>query len=206
MTSRAGPESVSRLRQGGRTTAGVVVAFALALALAVAVPSAKADTAEVTIANMAFSPPTVQVEAVEGEAELPGLHAHVLFVMRDAGVFHTVSFDQPGVGSSGNLAAGQTYDAVISQTGTFTYRCDIHPAMRGTIVVVRAPTPPPSADEESGNNAVIAIFVVTVVVAGVVAAGAFRHRRRTQSTTTGGRQVQSGGGRSKPPPGQKRRR
>ena len=150
------------------------VCFALTLlTVSLSGPPAVAGTAEVTIADMAFSPPTVQVEAVEGEPGQPGLHAHVNFAMRDPGVFHTVSFDDPSVVEqpSGSLATGQRYDAVITKTGTFTYHCEIHPAMKGTVVVARAATPPASASAEedgSDNGAVVAVVVMAVGLAGLV--------------------------------------
>lgn len=156
--------------------AGPIAAVGLLLLLLTASllsAPAGAGTAEVTIADMAFSPPSVQVEAVEGEPGAPELHAHVIFAMQDPAVFHTVTFDDPSVVErpSGNLATGQTYDAVITKTGTFAYHCEIHPAMKGSVVVVRAATPPPGAEEEdeSGNGAVIIAVVLAVGLAGVVA-------------------------------------
>ena len=108
-------------------------------------------------------------------------------------------FDDPGAvaGSSGTLATGQTYDAVISRTGTFSYHCDIHPTMRGTVVVVGAATRPASGDAQgSGNSAVIAVAVATAALAGGVAALALWRRRRTRSATSGGRRAQSAEGQS----------
>jgi plastocyanin len=157
------------------------VAVLVGLFLMAPARMAGAETAEVTIAEMTFAPSTVRVEAVEGEAGLPSLHAHVEFSMRDPGVFHTVTFDEPGVvAASGPLAAGQRYDAVISKTGTFSYRCEIHPNMRGTVVVVKAPTSPPSAEDESSTSSpLLTILVVATVLAGVVGGLAVWRRRRT---------------------------
>lgn len=155
-------------RRGGPAAAVSSVLLVLAVCLS---PPASAGTAEVAIADMAFAPPTVQVEAVEGEPGAPGLHAHVIFTMQDPGVFHTVTFDDSSVVErpSGNLAAGQTYDAVITKTGTFAYHCEIHPAMKGSVVVARASTPPPGAEQEddSGNGALIPIVVLAVGLAGL---------------------------------------
>jgi len=48
---------------------------------------------------------------------------------------HTVTFDDSSVGSSGNLNKGATFSATFPSAGTFTYKCRIHPAMKGTVVV-----------------------------------------------------------------------
>ncbi len=175
------------IRGTASTRARLVAAVCFAvplLTLSLSGPPAVAGTAEVTIADMAFSPPTVQVEAVEGEPGQPGLHAHVNFAMRDPGVFHTVSFDDPTVVEqhSGPLATGQTYDAVITKTGTFTYHCEIHPAMKGTVVVARASTPPATASaeqDESGSGAVGAIVLAAVGLAGLVGLVLFWRVRST---------------------------
>lgn len=37
--------------------------------------------------------------------------------------------------SSGNIAPGGSFSFTFSQTGTFPYRCTIHPNMVGTVVV-----------------------------------------------------------------------
>lgn len=50
------------------------------------------------------------------------------------GMTHTVVSDD-GSFSSGNLSSGNTFTHTFSSTGTFTYRCSIHPSMVGTIVV-----------------------------------------------------------------------
>ena len=59
--------------------------------------------------------------------------------MSDSATEHTVTFDDPRLGSSGRLATGQAHNVVFSNPGTFGYRCTIHPAMTGTVVVT-APT------------------------------------------------------------------
>jgi plastocyanin len=50
---------------------------------------------------------------------------------------HTVTADLENNGgpASGNIEPGQTYTFTFDKTGSFQYHCQIHPAMRGTIVV-----------------------------------------------------------------------
>lgn len=48
---------------------------------------------------------------------------------------HTVTSDTGVFQSPGTLATNQTYQFTFATAGTFTYHCDIHPYMTGTIVV-----------------------------------------------------------------------
>ena len=66
--------------------------------------------------------------------------------MADAGAEHTVTFDNPKLVSSGPLGVGKGHEVIIYEPGTYTYRCTIHPAMAGSIVVTpeaAATTAPP---------------------------------------------------------------
>lgn len=47
---------------------------------------------------------------------------------------HT-SMADGGAWSSGNIAPGARYNFTFQSTGQFTYHCQIHPGMTGTIVV-----------------------------------------------------------------------
>lgn len=47
---------------------------------------------------------------------------------------HTVTFDDPTIGSSPDLGGGGTWTARFAVAGSFPYHCRIHPAMTGTIV------------------------------------------------------------------------
>jgi plastocyanin len=165
---------VSTYKRGTSTRrgrAGAIAFVLLGVALAAVAAPAGAGTADVTIANMAFSPETVTVELAEGEPEFPGPHAHVNWLMRDEGVEHTVSFDNRslGSGSSGRLGPGQVHSVVFEEPGTFLYRCELHSNMTGVVVV----TAPPAADEGddgSGTNVAIVIGGATLAAATVAAA------------------------------------
>jgi plastocyanin len=50
---------------------------------------------------------------------------------------HTVIDDLSNVGgpSSGTIEPGGTYSFTFTKSGSYQYHCNIHPSMRGTIVV-----------------------------------------------------------------------
>jgi plastocyanin len=50
------------------------------------------------------------------------------------GTTHTSSADG-GTWNSGNIAPGARYNRTFQSAGQFTYHCQIHPGMTGTIVV-----------------------------------------------------------------------
>lgn len=110
----------------------LVVGFVISLALvgASCSTSTKSSTtntpaaaATVTIANMAFTPPSVTVKV--GET--------VTWTNHD-GFGHTVTGDAGGP-NSGTIAAGQSYSYTFTTAGTFSYHCSIHPSMIGSVTV-----------------------------------------------------------------------
>ena len=48
---------------------------------------------------------------------------------------HTVTSDDGTSFNSGNLSAGATFSYVANTAGTFTYHCNIHSNMHGTLIV-----------------------------------------------------------------------
>ena len=76
----------------------------------------------VEIRNNAFNPAQLNVA--------PG--TTVTFVNKDT-VPHTATAD--GLFDSGELAPGASYPVVLEGAGTVTYHCELHPEMRGSIVV-----------------------------------------------------------------------
>lgn len=93
-------------------------------------------TAAVQLAGAQFSPSTVTV-AVGGT---------VTWSNND-GSKHTVTADNASF-DSGTLNAGATFTHTFTAAGTYTYGCDFHGNMRGTVIVAAAtgtPTPAPTA-------------------------------------------------------------
>jgi plastocyanin len=83
-------------------------------------------TTEVTIQDMAFSPATITVK--KGST--------VTWTNKDS-VSHNVSADESSDLKmlSDTLADGDSFKFTFDKTGTFTYRCDFHPSMTGTVIV-----------------------------------------------------------------------
>ena len=81
------------------------------------------STTTVEISNNAFIPGQLNVA--------PG--TTVTFVNND-NVPHTVTADN-GLFDSGELAPGESFPVVLEGEGTVPYHCELHPEMKGTIVV-----------------------------------------------------------------------
>jgi YVTN family beta-propeller protein len=77
----------------------------------------------VTIAKFAFAPATITISAGQS----------VTWTHSDA-VNHTTTSDS-GAWDSGSLGNGETFTTTLSQPGTYTYHCSIHPFMQGSVVV-----------------------------------------------------------------------
>jgi plastocyanin len=92
--------------------------------LALAVLPAHAATKQVAIRNLAYQSPTVTVA--------PG--DSVTWTNHDA-VNHTVTGENDLTLRSTTMEPNETYDHTFLTAGTFTYRCDFHPSMQGTVVV-----------------------------------------------------------------------
>lgn len=152
---------------------------AAALASMLSPAPATAETAAVGIADLRFTPGVVRAQMVQGEAGYPEAHAHVLWVNDEPAAEHTVTFDDSGLTSSGRLAPGDTFEVVLP-AGTFTYRCTIHPAMKGTLVAV-APGTVAEATAEEKTAAGPPLMLVVTLLAGIAAVTvALRRRRRSQ--------------------------
>jgi plastocyanin len=85
--------------------------------------AAPGGEATVRIANFAFDPPTIEVAA--GQT--------ITWTNEDSAP-HTVTLDDGSV-DSGRLDQGATFAHAFTTPGTFTYHCEIHPSMKGTIEV-----------------------------------------------------------------------
>lgn len=100
-----------------------------------------ADGVTVDVKNIAFSPAEVRVLR----------STEVTWTNLDAGVLHTVTSGTggtnpvPGVSEgepnepdgtfNGELSEEGSFSYTFSEAGTFSYFCEIHPSMRGTVVV-----------------------------------------------------------------------
>jgi plastocyanin len=82
-----------------------------------------AGAAAVAIKDFAFNPQTIQAKV--GET--------ITWTNQDS-TAHTVTLDDKSV-DSGNVAPSATFSHAFTQAGTFTYHCQIHNTMTGTITV-----------------------------------------------------------------------
>jgi plastocyanin len=81
------------------------------------------QTTVVTLADNYFQPRTIQV--------VPG--TKVRFV-NGGGHEHTVTSDS-GLWDSGPMSPGGSYSVTFTQPGTYTFHCNFHNGMTGTIIV-----------------------------------------------------------------------
>jgi plastocyanin len=92
-------------------------------AVPAAPPSAAPGT--ITIKNFAFTPATIQTKA--GQA---------VTVQNADGTTHTFTADDKSTGvDSGRIDGGKSATVTFAKPGTYTYHCDIHNYMTGTITV-----------------------------------------------------------------------
>lgn len=98
----------------------------------------QAAVVNVSIIDFQFSPATVTV---------PVGTTVTWTNMSQSGSMHTTSSDTQGTANSwdsGLTQKGQTFSHTFTQAGTFTYHCNVHTFMRGSIVVSGA-APQPTA-------------------------------------------------------------
>lgn len=81
------------------------------------------DTFEIAIQSDGFMPLIMTVP----------VNTTVTWTNKDASA-HTVTSDD-NMFDSGNINSGGTYKHQFTATGTYTYYCNIHPQMTGTILV-----------------------------------------------------------------------
>src|SRR3990170_2410414 len=110
-----------------RTTATVVALTAL-LALAAPRVVHSQQPPMVAIQNFEFRPVTLRVTIRSGETR-----QEVRWV-NNGSVAHTVTADR-GAFNSRPLAPGDTFSFAFTAAGTFDYHCEIHPTMKGQVVI-----------------------------------------------------------------------
>jgi amicyanin len=87
-------------------------------------PAAGDAAATVRIAQLKFQTDTVTVSV-----------GQTVQWVNDDEVAHTVTFGDPAVASSGNLARGQAFTQRFDRPGAYAYTCTPHPFMRGVVIV-----------------------------------------------------------------------
>ena len=130
------PSTLARHRTPARRLTAAVALLSLAAVLAATLASApgvRAADHAVQIQGFAFGPGTLTVAV--GDT--------VTWTNADSAP-HTVSAES-GAFDSGNLDEGQAFSFTFDTPGTYTYRCDYHSEMTGTIVVQAAAAAPTAA-------------------------------------------------------------
>jgi plastocyanin len=84
---------------------------------------AAADGAAITIESFAFEPATLTVDA-----------GTTVTVTNDDSAAHTWTADD-GEFDVADLSPGDTGTHTFDDAGSFAYHCEIHPSMKGTVVV-----------------------------------------------------------------------
>jgi len=111
----------------GSAACGSASSSAKTTSATTAAPAAPSSAAPgtITIKNFAFTPATVQAKA--GQA---------VTVQNSDGTTHTFTADDKSTGvDSGHIDGGKAATVTFTKSGTYTYRCDIHNYMTGTITV-----------------------------------------------------------------------
>jgi plastocyanin len=88
-------------------------------------PAAAASTATVVIKNIAYSPTAVTISA----------GGSVTWRFEDAPTPHTVTSNANLFGSAPNGMTSGTFQNTFAKAGTYSYYCDFHPQMKGTVTV-----------------------------------------------------------------------
>ena len=106
-----------------RAATALAVAI-VAVATVFPAASAQAADAEVQIDQFTFAPQRLTVKA-----------GTTVTWTNDDDINHTVTSDDGATFDSGAFGHGLTFSFTAGQPGTYTYKCSIHPFMKGTIVV-----------------------------------------------------------------------
>ncbi len=99
----------------------ILLLLAGSLVLLAAGP-AQAKTYSVAVQNNAFSPKDITISAGD----------MVTWTNNDA-ILHDVDLD--ALGKSPEMHKGETFTKTFDKAGTYSYDCDIHPFMKGTVNV-----------------------------------------------------------------------
>lgn len=95
-------------------------------------------SASVSIQDFIYTPVTASI-SVGGNVTWTNNGPSVHMAVSDAGLWSSGSLAAPGGGGGpyggGSSGSGGTFNRTFSQVGTYTYHCEIHPYIRGTIIV-----------------------------------------------------------------------
>ena len=83
------------------------------------------ESASVIIKNYSFNPPSLTIK----------IGTKVTWTNNNGGITHTVTSDTDGLLNSPQLADGQSFSYTFTKVGITNYHCNIHPMMKGQIVV-----------------------------------------------------------------------
>jgi plastocyanin len=91
-------------------------------------PEAKAETRGVSIKNFAFAPATVNARVGES----------VRWINDEDAVPHTVTSETFGTFNSSTVRPGDSFSQPFTAAGAYQYFCQVHPRMRGVVLVGEA--------------------------------------------------------------------
>jgi plastocyanin len=139
-------------------------------------PSAQAQSSNtIVIQNYSFNPQTLSVPV-----------GTTVTWMNSAPIAHTTTSDT-GLWDSGPLNPGAEFQHTFNTAGTFTYHCNIHPYMHGTIVVGSSTAPPPATLGVTVTPSVVALGTSAIVHGTGFSPNnwAFAYWQRPDNTTNG---------------------
>jgi plastocyanin len=101
-------------------------------------PPSSPTSGSVSIQDFTYAPETLNI-TVGGEVTWRNNGPSVHMTVSDAGLWNsgTLAAPEGGGGSygDGGSGSGGTFSRVFSQAGTYAYHCEIHPYIRGSIIV-----------------------------------------------------------------------
>ena len=122
----------------GRAVAAIAIATLVLVATQV---GAFAATHSVSIKDIAYNPSSMSIHVGD----------KVTWTNAETGIYapqHTVTSDDGHSFDSGYLNQGNSFSFTFTKAGSFTYHCNVHSSMHGTITVLGAtassPTPTPT--------------------------------------------------------------
>ncbi len=100
-------------------------------------PPSSPTNGAVGIQDFSYAPQTLNI-TVGGNVNWTNNGPSVHMAVSDAGLWNSGTLAAPGGGGGyggGGSGSGGTFSRVFSQAGTYPYHCEIHPYIRGSIIV-----------------------------------------------------------------------